>query len=109
MLETTASNSPRPAEVYVKEKEVNGKAVGFDCATINGQSYCVTRGLLRVMSLEDDWYEDVNDPASVIAALNGSDTRADIFTFWQRLPDVEPKYAVPHGVGVTRCSSDQRL
>ena len=93
MLETTASNSPRPAEVYVKEKEVNGKAVGFDCATINGQSYCVTRGLLRVMNLEDDWYEDVNDPVSVIAALNGSDTRADIFTFWQRLPDVEPKYA----------------
>ena len=44
------------------------------------------------MSLEDDWYEDVNDPASVIAGLNESHTRPDIFTFWQRLPDVEPKY-----------------
>jgi len=92
MLQTTASNSPQPAEVYVKEKEVNGKAVGFECATINGQTYCVTRGLLRVMSLEDDWYEDVNDPDSVIAGLNESGTRADIFTFWQRLPDVEPKH-----------------
>ncbi|PYJ46742.1 MAG: hypothetical protein DME85_09155 [Verrucomicrobia bacterium] len=92
MIETTASNSPQRAEVYVKETEVNGKAVGLECATINGQTYCVTRGLLRVMSLEDDWYEDVNDPASVIAGLNESDTKADIFTFWQRLPDVEPKY-----------------
>jgi len=92
MLETTASNSPQPAEVYVKETEVNGKTVSFECAKINGQTYCVTRGLLRVMSVEDDWYEDVNDPASVIAGLNESDTRADIFTFWQRLPDVEPKY-----------------
>src|SRR5947208_13950289 len=44
------------------------------------------------MSLEDDWYEDVTDPASVIAALNNSDNRADIFTFWQRLPDTEPLY-----------------
>src|SRR5437667_8783469 len=92
MLETTASNPPRPAEIYVKETEVNGKAVSFECAKINRQTYCVTRGLLRVMSVEDDWYEDVNDPASVIAGLNESDIRADIFTFWQRLPDVEPKY-----------------
>jgi hypothetical protein len=45
------------------------------------------------MSLEDDWYEDVNDPAPVIAALNNSDIKADIFTFWQRLPDTEPKYS----------------
>src|SRR6266478_8091478 len=92
MLGTTASNSPQPAAVYVKETEVNGKTVSFECAKINGQTFCVARGLLRVMSLEDDWYEDVNDPASVIAGLNEFDTRADIFTFCQRLPDVEPRY-----------------
>ena len=92
MLETTASNPPDAAEVYVKETEVNGKTVSFECTKINGQTYCVTRGLLRVMGLEDDWYEDVTEPASVIAGLNESDTGADIFTFWQRLPDVEPKY-----------------
>jgi Acetyltransferase (GNAT) family len=92
MLETTASNSSRQTEVYVKETPIEGKVVSFECATINAQTYCVTRGLLRVMSLEDDWYEDVNDPVSVIAAVNESDIGADIFTFWQRLPDVEPKY-----------------
>src|SRR5437762_5111023 len=92
MLETTASNFPQPAEIYVKKTEVNGKTVSFEYAKINGQTYGVTRGLLRVMSLEDDWYEDVNDPASVIAGLRESDSKADIFTFWQRLPDVEPKY-----------------
>jgi len=92
MLETTPSNSPQPAEIYVKETEVNGKAVSFECAKINGQTYRVTRSLLRVMSLEDDWYEDVNDPAPVVARLNEFDTRADIFTFCQRLPDVEPRY-----------------
>ena len=53
MLETTASKSPQPAEIYVKEKEVNGKAVGSEREQINGETNCVTRGLLRVMSLED--------------------------------------------------------
>jgi hypothetical protein len=92
MLETTASNSVPQTEAYVKQTDVDGKAVGLDCATINGQTYSVTRGLVRVMSLEDDWYEDVSDPASVIAALNNSDNRPNIFTFWQRLPDTEPRY-----------------
>jgi Acetyltransferase (GNAT) family len=76
----------------VKETPIDGKVGSFECATINAQTYCITRGLLRVMSLEDDWYEDVNDPVSVIAAVKESDIRADIFTFWQRLPDIQPKY-----------------
>jgi hypothetical protein len=92
MLETTAPNSPEPAEAYVKETVVSGKTVSLECVRINGQTYSVTRGLVRVVSLEDDWYEDVDDPASVIAALGDSDLRADIFTFWQRLPDVKPRY-----------------
>jgi hypothetical protein len=92
MLETTASNSRAQTEVYTKKTVINGKAVSLDCAKINGQTYSITRGLVRVMSLEDDWYEDVDDPASVIAALGDSDIRADIFTFWQRLPDVKPQY-----------------
>jgi hypothetical protein len=93
MLEATASKSLGQTEVYVKEAVTNGKVVSLNCAKINGQTYSVTRGLVRVMSLEDDWYEDVNDPASVLAALNKSNIRADIFTFWQRLPDTEPKYS----------------
>jgi hypothetical protein len=92
MLETTASNSLSPTEIYVKQTVIDGKTVSLDCATIDGQTYSVTRGLVRVISLEDDWYEDVSDPASVIAALNNSNNRADIFTFWQRLPDTEPRY-----------------
>ena len=92
MLETTASNSPQPAKLCVKETVVNGKTVSLECVKINGQTYSVTGGLVRVMSLEDDWYEDVSDPASVIAALNNSDNRADIFTFWQRLPQTQPQY-----------------
>ena len=93
MVETTVTNSLSQAETYVKETVIDGKTVCTDCATIDGQTYSVTPGLVRVMSLEDDWYEDVRDPASVIAALKNSDNKADIFTFWQRLPDTEPRYS----------------
>src|SRR5262249_10214920 len=92
MVETTVTNSLSQAETYVKETVIDGKTVSTDCATIDGQTYSVTPGLVRVMSLEDDWYEDVRDPASVIAALKNSDNKADIFTSWQRLPDTEPRY-----------------
>jgi hypothetical protein len=93
MLKTTSINSPLPSEVYIKETVVDGKDACLDCAKVNGQIYSVTPGLVRVISLEDDWCEDIDDPAAVIAALNNTDIRADIFTFWQRLPDLKPKYA----------------
>jgi hypothetical protein len=92
MLEATVSNPSQPVEVYAKETVVDGKTVSLECVKINGQTYLVTGGLVRIMRLEDDWYEDVNDPSSVIAALRSSDVRPDIFSFWQRLPDVEPQY-----------------
>jgi hypothetical protein len=93
MLKTTALNSSLPTQLYVKEAVIDGKDVRLDCAKINEQTYSVTPGLVRVVSMEDDWCEDIDDPAAVIAALNNSDIRADIFTFWQRLPDLKPKYS----------------
>ena len=92
MLETTVSNSLPQMDVHMKNTVINGKVVSLDCAKIDGQTYSVTRRFVRVISLEDDWYEDVADPASVIATLNKSKIRADVFTFWQRLPEIEPKY-----------------
>src|SRR4051794_41046161 len=92
MSGTTVSSSPLQMDVQVKNTVINGKSVTLDCASINGQVYSATRGFVRIVSLEDDWYEDVADPASVITALKNSNIRADVFTFWQRLPETEPKY-----------------
>src|SRR5207247_6780195 len=39
-----------------------------------------------------EWYDDVQDTASVIAALKDAHVGADLFTFWQRLPDTEPRF-----------------
>jgi len=37
----------------------------------------------------------VKHPEAVIAALSEAEFKPDIFTFWQRIPDTEPKYSYP--------------
>jgi hypothetical protein len=66
-----------------------------------GRDLVITGSLLKVARLDQEWYEDVDDPDRLIAALNGSEAsgpRADLFTFWQRLPDIVPKYGYHHEV-----------
>lgn len=79
---------------FSKVSLVRGKPAVVECVEISGQTYVLGRGALTVLSLEDDWFEDVKDPRALVETLkrcNGN--RPDIFTFWQRLPHVEPRYS----------------
>jgi hypothetical protein len=49
-----------------------------------------------VAKLEHEWYEDLDNPSEMIAALAEGRCRADILSFWQRLPDAEPRYEYYH-------------
>jgi len=60
--------------------------VGHRKLTVEGR-------FLRIARLKDEWYDDIGDPATLIAALADCNPRPDIFTFWQRLPDVSPLYS----------------
>jgi hypothetical protein len=96
MLERTISNpSPQAAQVCLKDVTSKHKTTSVESNEVNGQTYSVTRGVVRVVSYEDEWYADLGDPASVAEALGKSSLKPDIFTFWQRLPDLEPKYSYP--------------
>lgn len=48
---------------------------------------------MRTARLTDEWYQDLEDPEAYIQELKRSRVNADVFTFWQRLPDAEPHYA----------------
>ena len=61
--------------------------------TINGQRIMVEGKALRIASFEQEWFEDVEDPQTLINELRKTEPRPDILTFWQRLPDTEPKYS----------------
>jgi hypothetical protein len=79
--------------LYTKEALVNGKPDQLDCAEIAEQSYVITKGPITIVSLEDEWYEDVRNPEAVVDILKGtSQFTPDLFTFWQRLPDREPSF-----------------
>jgi hypothetical protein len=93
MVETIFSEAERKLEVFHKEKVENGEPVRVKCVEINGQIYSFDRGLVTIASLEDEWYEDVADPGSVIGILADSEIKPDIFRFWQRVPETEPKYS----------------
>lgn len=82
-----------PLQAFTKETLVNGHPAKIRCVRIDGQTYAISKGLVTVAKLEDEWFEDVADPESVIRALSGAaGVRPDIFSFWQRVPEVEPKY-----------------
>lgn len=87
-------SSPSSLRTFAKDTLVKGQPAQIECVEILGQTYSVTRGPLTVVSLEDEWYDDVRDPEAVIASIREqTDFKPDVFTFWQRLPDIDPRYS----------------
>jgi hypothetical protein len=81
-------------KTFSKETLVKGQPTQLECVDIAGQTYAVKRGVVTMLSLEDEWYDDVRDPEAVIALLkNSKGFRPDIFTFCQRLPETKPKFS----------------
>jgi Acetyltransferase (GNAT) family len=85
---------PGELQILTKQTLVRGRAAEIDCVQIDGQTFSINRGPVTVVGLEDDWYEDLRDPERVIEVLREhTGVRADILTFWQRVPDTEPRYS----------------
>ena len=67
--------------------------------TINGKKIAIGGKLLRIAQLDprfqQEWFEDVENPELLLDALRRAQDRPDILTFWQRLPDTEPRYSYP--------------
>jgi len=80
--------------VFTRETLVKGKPATIQCVELAGQVFELGTGAVKVACLEDEWYEDLRDPDKVVEALRErGELGVDLFTFWQRVPDVEPKYA----------------
>jgi hypothetical protein len=88
-----SASRPSPSGIFPKDTMVKGQPARIECIQIAGQTYSITRGPITVVALEDEWYEDVRDPAAVIEFLKDNPGFSpDIFTFWQRLPDLAPRF-----------------
>ena len=63
-----------------------------DLLRIHNKDLIVAGRLIRTVRIEQEWYDDVGDPEEIVEALRQNSIKADIFTFWQRLPDSTPRY-----------------
>src|SRR5438477_9562244 len=64
---------------------------------INGERIMIEGKILRIAKPhawpQQEWFEDVENPEVLIGALQKTKRCPDILTFWQRLPDTQPKYS----------------
>lgn len=62
---------------------------------VDGKKINITGKVVRIAMIENEWFEDIESPELLIHSLQRSKLKADIFTFWQRLPESQPKYNYP--------------
>jgi len=76
----------------IEKTIIRGKQTELRSLVVEGRKILVTDGLLRTARISDEWYEDVANPAELIDGLRKSKAHVDVFSFWQRLPDITPKH-----------------
>jgi hypothetical protein len=59
---------------------------------VDGVEVALSGRWLKTARLANEWYEDVDNPTALMAGLKDAGYRADLLTFWQRLPHIEPRY-----------------
>ncbi|MFZ1975249.1 MAG: hypothetical protein WAU89_20555 [Candidatus Acidiferrales bacterium] len=60
-----------------------------------GRDIMVHGRVFRIGRLDGDKYKFLDNPEPVLAELRKSDTRVDLFTFMQKLPETTPKHSYP--------------
>jgi hypothetical protein len=85
-----ANLAPAIAEIRIK-----GRALAVPSVEIEGRTVVVTGRRLKLASIQDEDLisgNSVPHPESFLRRLRESGLRADLFTFAQRIPDVEAKH-----------------
>jgi hypothetical protein len=89
-LDQAESRSPVIATKTTEIIYERGKPVRVDGVSVADKRLVSTGRYLTTARLKDEWYDDVGDPEKIITGLKQCNSRPDIFTFWQRLPDISP-------------------
>jgi hypothetical protein len=78
---------------YKKAILVKGKPVIFDAINIAQQTFVMTGSAIKIVKIHQEWFQDVENPDIIVQVLREFDINADLFTFIQRLPDVNPLFS----------------
>jgi hypothetical protein len=78
-----------------KAVDIAGRLTEVDVVDACGLDVLVRGGAIRTARAEGDGYQDVDDPASLAAALRAASCRADIFTFAEVNPAASRRHPYP--------------
>lgn len=71
---------------------IKGKSTAIDSININGKKIIVLGKILKIARVKDDICDNgINNPEVIVEKLRET-KKADIFTFDQKLPNIEPKF-----------------
>lgn len=88
--------------------DVKGKHVDVKSVRLGEVEVVLDEGFLRRAWVYDEWYADVDNPASIIETLKKVSPKPDLFIFVQRIPHVKPLfpyYWEPESWAVLRVST----
>jgi hypothetical protein len=60
---------------------------------LENKKIVISGGFVKIASVEQEWEEDLENPAEFVDKVKAVGLNADLFTFWQRVPNTEPQYA----------------
>ena len=62
-----AISTAQTFSLITRKTLIKGKPTEMECVEIGGQTYAVSKGAVTLLSLEDEWYDDVRDPEATEA------------------------------------------
>jgi hypothetical protein len=81
--------------LYKEIVPIKGVPTRYLAIRANGQTFIISGKFAKTAALRGDreqWVEDVLHPNRVIDELKAAPVNIDLFKFWQRIPDLAPKY-----------------
>ncbi|MGA1869160.1 MAG: hypothetical protein ACMUJM_11520 [bacterium] len=72
---------------------VKGRPIMISSMRIDNKIIIITGKLIKTAKIKEEWFENIEDPDLLIRALKNAKAKPDFFTFWQRPPEIKPKFS----------------
>lgn len=67
-------------QLQKKRVSVRGMGVDVDSLTVENKAVLLSGRFLKIAALEEEWYKDVEDPASFVKALKDSPAKVGLLS-----------------------------
>jgi len=94
-MNSASSDTQANSMIYQETVRIRGVPVQLDAVRVENQTFIISGKSVKTAGLrrdKEEWLEDVQNPEEVVRALKNASAKIDLFRFWQRVPEREPKF-----------------